>query len=75
MGKITIDLIEEGKYRVLLMKLNKMQKKYNKPTFTLEEFVSMLLATPDIIDLIDFMSSIDYKALDKSISDIIKENK
>lgn len=53
MGKITIDLYEEGKLRTLLLKLNKAQKEANKPEFTLEQFVSMLLATPEFIDMID----------------------
>lgn len=57
MSKITIDLFEEGKLRALLLKLNKEQKKQNKPEFTLEEFVSMLLATPEFIDMIDALNN------------------
>lgn len=58
MGKITIDLFEEGKIRALLLKLNKEQKKVNKPEFTIEEFVSMLLATPEFIEMIDLLSNV-----------------
>lgn len=54
--KIQIDLIEEAKYRLLLNKLNKAQSLENKPTFTLEEFISMLLATPEVISTLDLLS-------------------
>lgn len=73
MSKISIDLIEEGKYRVLLMKLNKMQTESNKPIFTLEEFISMLLATPEIISMVDFISSIDFNAINNDVDSIFKE--
>lgn len=72
MSKISIDLIEEGKYRVLLMKLNKMQTEANKPIFTLEEFISMLLATPEIISLVDLISNIDFNAVE-GIDSLFKE--
>lgn len=42
--KITIDLIEEGIYRALLLKINKVQKEQGLPEFTLEQFISMMLA-------------------------------
>lgn len=42
--KITIDLIEEGTYRALLLKINKVQKQQGLPEFTLEQFISMMLA-------------------------------
>lgn len=58
MEKITIDLLEAGKIRALLLKLNKEQKKNNLPEFTIEQFVSMLLATPEFIDMIDVLSDI-----------------
>lgn len=61
MGKITIDLYEEGKLRTLLLKLNKAQKDANKPEFTLEQFVSMLLATPEFIDMIDVFNDVIAK--------------
>jgi len=55
--KITIDLYEEAKIRTLLLKLNKEQKKEGKPEFTLEQFVSMILATPDFIDMLEVLSN------------------
>ena len=48
--KITIDLIEEGIYRALLIKINNVQKEQGLPTFTLEEFVSMILADKATIE-------------------------
>lgn len=56
MSKITIDLIEEAKIRLLLMKLNKKQKENNLPEITIEEFVSMLLATPEFIAMLGVLS-------------------
>lgn len=48
--KITIDLIEEGIYRALLIKLNKAQEEQQLPTFTLEQFISMILADATTIE-------------------------
>lgn len=59
MEKITIDLYEEGKLRAILLKLNKEQKKANLPEFTLEQFVSMLLATPEFLSMLDILSELD----------------
>jgi len=59
MEKITIDLYEEGKLRAILLKLNKEQKKANLPEFTLEQFVSMLLATPEFLGMLDILSDLD----------------
>lgn len=59
MEKITIDLYEEGKLRAILLKLNKEQKKANLPEFTLEQFVSMLLATPEFLSMLNILSELD----------------
>jgi len=63
MEKITIDLYEEGKLRAILLKLNKEQRKANMPEFTLEQFVSMLLATPDFLKMLDILSDLDIDAI------------
>lgn len=54
--KITIDLIEEAKIRLLLMKINKKQEEEHLPSISLEDFVSMLLATPEFISIIETLS-------------------
>lgn len=66
MEKITIDLYEEGKLRAILLKLNKEQRKANMPEFTLEQFVSMLLATPEFINMLDILSDLDMDAITKT---------
>lgn len=63
MEKITIDLYEEGKLRALLLKLNKEQKKANLPEFTLEQFVSMLLATPEFLSMLDILNQLDVEEI------------
>lgn len=58
METITIDLYESAKLRLLLMKLNKAQRKDNKPEFTLEQFVSMILAMPQFLEMLDMLNEI-----------------
>ncbi len=55
--KITIDLIEEGTYRALLLKINKVQKEQGLPEFTLEQFVSMMLAEDTIIQTLKTLAN------------------
>lgn len=55
--KITIDLIEEGTYRALLLKINKVQKEQGLPEFTLEQFVSMMLAEDTIIQTLKALAN------------------
>lgn len=55
--KITIDLIEEGTYRALLLKINKVQKEQGLPEFTLEQFISMMLAEDTIIQTLKTLAN------------------
>lgn len=55
--KITIDLIEEGTYRALLLKINKVQKEQGLPEFTLEQFISMMLAEETTIQTLKALTN------------------
>lgn len=55
--KITIDLIEEGTYRALLIKINKAQKEQGLPEFTLEQFISMMLAEKTTIETLKALTN------------------
>lgn len=65
MEKITIDLYEEGKLRAILLKLNKEQKRFNLPEFTLEQLVSMLLATPEFLNMLDILNELDFDKIEQ----------
>lgn len=54
--KISIDLIEEGTYRALLLKVNKVQKEQGLPEFTLEQFISMILADKTTIETLKLLT-------------------